>query len=113
MGLEAAPERPGSVLGTLVVVEDEPRSSGEPSLPTTCSSASATGFSVMHPDIDQPTTFLRSASITVARQGRPSPVPMQVMSPTHSLLRASTPNALSTRFARPGSSILLRSFTIS
>ena len=113
MGLEAALERPGSVLGTLVVVEDEAEVVGRLSLPTACSSASVTSFSVMRPDIDQPTAFLRSASIAVARQGHPSPVPMQAMSPTHSLLRASTPNALSTRFSRPGSSILLRSFAIS
>ena len=35
-----------------------------------------------------------------AQPGRPSPVPMQAMSPAHSLLRASTSNALSTRLAR-------------
>lgn len=35
----------------------------------------------MRPDIDQPTTFLWSASITVARQGHPSPVPMQTIHP--------------------------------
>ena len=55
--------------------------SGGPSLPTACPSASATSFSVMRPDIDQPTTFLWSASITVARQGHPSPVPMQAIHP--------------------------------
>ena len=54
----------------------------------------------MRPDIDQPTTFLQNASIAAARQGRPSPVPMQAMPPTHSLLRASTSNALPTRLAR-------------
>ena len=100
MGLEAAPERPGSVLGTLVVAEDEAEALGGLFLPTACSSASATGFSVMRPDIDQPTTFLRNASITAARQGRPSPVPMQALPPAHGLLRASTPNAPSTRFTR-------------
>lgn len=47
----------------------------------------------MRPDIDQPTTFLRNASITAARQGRPSPVPMQALPPAYGLLRASTPNA--------------------
>ena len=57
------------------------KSPGGLSPPTACSSASATSFSVMHPDIDQPTTFLWSASITVARQGRPSPVPMQAIHP--------------------------------
>ena len=35
----------------------------------------------MRPDIDQPTAFLWSASIAVARQGRPSPVPMQAIHP--------------------------------
>ena len=100
MGLEAALERPGSVLGTLVIAEDEVEVVGRLSFPTACSSASATGFSVMRPSIDRPTTFLRNASITAARQGHPSPVPMQAMSPTHSLLRASTSNALSTRLAR-------------
>ena len=54
----------------------------------------------MRPDIDQPTTFLRNASITAGRQGRPSPVPMQMMPRAHSLLRASTSNTLSTRFTR-------------
>ena len=52
------------------------KSSGGLSLPTACSSASATSFSVMRPDIDQPTTFLWNASITAARQGHPPPVPM-------------------------------------
>lgn len=52
------------------------KSSGGLSLPTACSSASATGFSVMRPDIDRPTAFLWDASITVARQGHPSPVSM-------------------------------------
>lgn len=50
--------------------------SGGLSPQTACSSASATGFSVMRPDIDQPTTFLWNASITAARQGHPWPVPM-------------------------------------
>ena len=67
MGLEAALERPGSVLGTLIVVEDEAEVVGGLSLPTACSSASATSFSAMRPDIDQPTTFLWNASITAAR----------------------------------------------
>ena len=35
----------------------------------------------MRPDIDQPTTFLWNASIAVARQGHPSPVPMQAIHP--------------------------------
>lgn len=100
MGLEAALERPGSVLGTLVIAEDEVEVVGRLSLLTACSSASATDFSVMRPDIDLPTTFLRNASITAARQGHPWPVPMQAMPPAHSLLRASTPNAPSTRFTR-------------
>ena len=100
MGLEAALERPGSVLGTLVVVEDELKSSGGPSLPTACPGASVTSLSVMRPDIDRLVTFLWNTSITVARQSRPSPAPMQVMSPTQSLLRASASNALSTRFTR-------------
>ena len=68
MGLEAALERPGSVRGTLVVVEDEAEALGRaPPLPTARSSASVTSFSVMRPDIDQPTTFLWNASITAAR----------------------------------------------
>ena len=100
MGLEAAPERPGSVLGTLVMWETGPKSSGGPSLPTACPGASATSFPAMRPDIDQPTTLLWNAPITVARQSHPSPVPMQVMSPAHGLLRASASNALSTRFTR-------------
>ena len=54
---------------------------GGPSLPTACPSASAASFSVMRPDIDRPTTFLRDASIAAARRGRPSPVPMQAIHP--------------------------------
>lgn len=82
LGLEAALECPGSVLGTLVVVEDEAeKSSGGLSLPIACSSASVASFSVTRPDIDQPTTFLWNASIAAARQSHPSPVPMQAMSP--------------------------------
>lgn len=76
MGLEAALERPGSILGTLVIVEDELKSSGGPSLPTACSSASVTSLSVMRPDIDRPAAFLWNASVAVARQSRPSPAPM-------------------------------------
>ena len=53
-----------------------PKSPGGLSLPTACPSASATGFSVMRSDIDQPTTFLWNASIAAARQSHPSPVPM-------------------------------------
>ena len=113
MGLEAALERPGNVLGTLVVAKDEAEVAGR-APPSDCLPERIRDQLLgLRPDIDQPTTFLRDASITAARQGRPSPVPMQVMSPAHSLLRASTSSALSTRLARPGSSILLRSFAIS
>ncbi len=35
----------------------------------------------MCPDIDRPTTFLRNASIAAARQGHPSPAPMQAIHP--------------------------------
>lgn len=54
MGLEAALERPGSVLGTLVIAEDEVEVVGRLSLLTACSSASATDFSVMRPDMTCP-----------------------------------------------------------
>ena len=47
------------------------KSPGGLSPPTACPSASATGFSVMRPDIDQPTAFLWNASIAAARQGHP------------------------------------------
>lgn len=67
MGLEAALERPGSVLGTLAVVEDEAEVAGRALPSDRLPSASVTGFSVMRPDIDQPTTFLWNASITAAR----------------------------------------------
>lgn len=100
MGLEAALERPGSVLGTRSSRETRLRSSGGPSLPTACPGASVTSFSAMRPDIDRPATFLWNASITVAKWSHPSPVPMQVMSPAHGSLRASASNALSTRFTR-------------
>ena len=81
MGLEAALERPGSALGAWSSWKTRLKSSGGLSLPTACSSASAASFSVMRPDIDRPTTFLRDASITAARRGRPSPVPMQAIHP--------------------------------
>ena len=51
IGLEAAPERPGSVLGTLVIVEDEAEALGRALPSDRLSSASATSFSVMRPDV--------------------------------------------------------------
>ena len=67
MGLEAALERPEVYWEPWSSWKTRLKSSGGLSLPTACSSASVTSFSVMRSDIDQPTTFLWNASITAAR----------------------------------------------
>ena len=47
--------------------ETRPPSSGGPSLPTACSIASIATFSVMRPDIDQPTTLREKAPVAAAK----------------------------------------------
>ena len=83
-------------------------SSGGPSPPTARPIASIATFSVMRSGIDQPTALREKASVTAARQSRPSLAGMQAMSPAQSLLRPPTVKARSARFSRgsPGSAFL-------
>ena len=78
---------------------------GGSSRPAACSIASMATFPVIRSDIDQPTALREKASITAARQSRPSRVGMQVMPPTQSLFLSPTEKTRSTRFRRgsPGS----------
>ena len=72
MRVQASPEGTGGVPRTLIVMDDEPPSSGGPSLPTACPIASIATLSAMRQDIDRPTALRGKASVTAARQSRPS-----------------------------------------